>query len=73
MKNFIEIVDKYDNKHLINIRYIEEVVEKTEDSCYIYLAHNCPDAVEQDYYLVKEPYDVIKMAIERKVGAKHDS
>lgn len=49
MKNFIEIVDKYDNRHLINIRYIEEVVEKTEDSCYIYLAHNCPDAVEQDF------------------------
>ena len=70
MRNFIEIVCKDKNRHLINIRYIEEVVEFDEGSCYIYLAHNCPEAVEQDYFLINEPYDVIKKLIETKVGAE---
>lgn len=65
MKNFIEIVNKYGNRHLINIRCIEDVAENTEDNCYIYLTHNCPDDYEQDYYLVPESYEAIKAKIEK--------
>lgn len=68
MSEFIEVVYKDENRRLINIRYIEEVAEFDEGSCYIYLAHNCPNATEQDYYLINEPYDVIKRLIEMKDG-----
>ena len=45
---------------LLNIRHIEEVVEaETKDKCLIYMAFACPDAVEQDYFEVKESYDII--------------
>ena len=70
MKGFIEIVDGGGNRHLINIRHIEEVVETTKNRCWIYLMHNCPDANEQDYYLVEEPYDIIKKMLEMKEGAE---
>lgn len=70
MKGFIEIVDKGNRRHLINIKYIIEVIETDKNRCYIYLAYNCPGAIEQDYYLVNEPYDAIKMLIERKVGVE---
>ena len=68
MSKFIEVVCEGKNRHLINIRYIEEVAENDKGSCYIYLAHNSPDAITQDYYLIKEPYDAIKKLIEMKGG-----
>ena len=37
MKNFIEVCDGNGKKHLINIRHIEEIAEKNENSCFIYL------------------------------------
>ena len=64
MKGFIEI-EADCVKRLVNIRHIEEVVEFDKNSCYIYLAHNCPDAIEQDYYLVDESYESIKAKIEK--------
>lgn len=69
---FIEVVCKRKKRHFINIRYIEEVIECDEGGCYIYLAHNCPDATEQDYYLVNEPYEVIKRLIEDKEVLRRD-
>ena len=66
LKGFIEIIDRNVKKRLINIRHIEEVAERDEDSCYIYLMHNCPNAIEQDYYIVGEPYEVIKMLMIEK-------
>ena len=68
MSKFIEVLCKDNLRHLINIRYIEEVAEWDEDNCYIYLAHNSPDAVTQDYFLVNEPYEVIKKLVELKGG-----
>lgn len=65
MKNFIEVIDRNGKKHLMNIRHIEEIAEKDESSCFIYL-----DVVNnnetQDYYVINEPYEVIKKLIEVK-------
>ena len=65
MKGFIEVVDERNKRHLINIMHIEEIVECDENKCFIYL-----DVVNsgetQDYYVIHEPYDAIKMLIERK-------
>ena len=72
MPGFIEVVWKDKSRHLINIRYIEEVAECGKGSCYIYLAHNCPDATTQDYFLINEPYEVIKRLIEDKEVVKSD-
>ena len=67
MKGFIEITDKSGVKHLVNIRYIEEVAGSDNgDGCWIYLAFNCPDATEQDYFQTSEPYEVIKKALMEK-------
>ena len=60
---FIEVVGNREERHLINIRYIEEVMEGDNGSCCICLAHNCPNATNQDFYIVSEPYEVIKKVI----------
>ena len=65
MSGFIEIIDKNKNRRLLNVRHIEEVAEKiTKDGCYIYLAFNTPNAIEQDYFEVAESYDSIIGKIE---------
>ena len=63
MLEFIEVIDSSNKRHLINTRHIEEVVECDENKCYIYLMHNSPGAIEQDCYLINEPYEVIKTMI----------
>ena len=67
MKNFIEVTDRDMRRHLINIQHIEEVAEKDKHSCFIYL-----DVVNngetQDYYVIYEPYEIIKKLIELKGG-----
>ncbi len=69
MKNFIEVIDRDRKKHLINIQHIEEIAEKDENWCFIYL-----DVVNngetQDYYVINEPYEVIKSLIKEKEGAE---
>ena len=69
MKNFIEVTDRKRKRHLINIQHIEEIAEKDENSCLIYL-----DVVNngetQDYYVINEPYEVIKSLIKSKEGAE---
>lgn len=60
MSGFIEIIDKNKNRRLLNVRHIEEVAEKiTKDGCYIYLAFNTPNAIEQDYFEVAESYSSV--------------
>ena len=67
MRNFIEVIDRDRKRHLINIQHIEEIAEKDENCCFIYL-----DVVNngetQDYYVINEPYEVIKKLIEMKGG-----
>ena len=67
MSRFIEVTDSNGYRHLINIQHIEEIAEKSEDSCFIYL-----DVVNngetQDYYVINEPYEVLKKLIESKDG-----
>ena len=69
MSKFIEVTDSNGNRHLINIRHIEEIAEKNEGSCFIYL-----DVVNngetQDYYVIDEPYEVLKKLIESKGGGE---
>lgn len=69
MKGFIEVVDERNKRHLINVMHIEEIAECDENKCFIYL-----DVVNsgetQDYYVIHEPYDAMKMLIERKEGAE---
>jgi hypothetical protein len=68
MSGFIEIVDKKKCRRLINVRHIEEVAENiTKDGCYIYLAFNTPNAIEQDYFEVAESYDAITEKITESV------
>ena len=59
MKRFIEIIDSNNNRRFLNINHIEEIVEKDENNCYIYMAFNVPDAIEQDNFLVNKPYNEI--------------
>lgn len=59
MKRFIEIIGSDKKRRLLNINHIEEIVEKDENNCYVYMAFNEPDAIEQDYFLVNKPYDKI--------------
>ena len=67
MSKFVEVTDGKGKRHLINIRHIEEIAEKDDNSCLIYL-----DVVNsgetQDYYVINEPYEVIKKLIELKGG-----
>lgn len=65
MNGFIEIIDSNKKRRYLNINYIEEVAESDNDSCYIYMAFNCPDATDQDYFIVKRPYDEIVDIIKR--------
>lgn len=69
MSRFIELTDSNGNRHLINIQHIEEIAEKSVDSCFIYL-----DVVNngetQDYYVISEPFEVMKKLIEAKEGAE---
>ena len=68
MKNFIEVTDKQNKKHLINIRHIEEIVECNENECLIYFDVACGESL--DYYRVNEPYETIKLVLESKEGAE---
>lgn len=67
MKNFIEVIDRNGKRHLINIRHIEEITEKNEDSCFIYLGV-VNNGETQNYYVIDEPYEVIKKLIVAKGG-----
>lgn len=69
MKNFIEVTDRDRKRHLINIQHIEEIAERGENWCSIYL-----DVVNngetQNYYVINEPYEAIKKLIEVKEGER---
>lgn len=67
MKGFIEIVDKDGIKHLLNVRYIEEVREQDVGCGTIYFAFNFPNAIEQDYFYVSQSYDEIVALIKEAV------
>jgi hypothetical protein len=59
MIKFISITGSDGKKRILNTNYIEEIVEIDNDSCCIYMAFNCPDAMEQDYFMVNQPYEKI--------------
>lgn len=63
MKNFIEVTDSNGNRHLINILHIEEIAEKNEDSCWVYL-DVVTNGQAQNFYSINETYDAIKKLIE---------
>lgn len=69
IKGFIDILDTAGVRHLINIRHIEEIVEGEEGGgSWIYLAHNNPDAIEQDNVRVNESITDLKEYIMEAVG-----
>lgn len=70
MSRFIEVTDSNGNRHLINIQHIEEIAEKSVDSCFIYLDVVNPGQT-QDYYDINEPYEVLKKLIESKGGESY--
>ena len=49
MSGFIKITDKDGNRRLLNVNYIEEVLDIDNVESEILLAFNCPNATEQDY------------------------
>lgn len=63
MKGFIEVTDKEETMHLINIKHIEEVMNST-----IYLDVVNPDSIEQDHIFCEESYEEIKAKIAEAVG-----
>lgn len=63
MKGFIEVLNEDNNRVLININYIEEVVE-SKNSCIIYLDFHSPNNSSFDYEYIEEPYESIKSKIE---------
>lgn len=72
MKGFIEIVDKVGKRRCLNVRHIEEVCEVGEHHCNIYMAFNCPDAYEQDYFQVRKSYDEIVALIREAMSWPKD-
>lgn len=64
---FIAIVGKDGKRRLLNVRHIEEVCEIGEHHCDIYMAFNCPNATDQDYFQVRQSYDEIVALIKEAV------
>ena len=61
---FLDICDTKGVRHLVNLRYIEEIVEAEDGGgCWIHLAFNCPNAVEQDYIRVNESFETMKILL----------
>lgn len=58
MNEFIQVETKDGMRRFVNVRYIEEIIEN-HNGCTIYLAFNCPSAVEQDYIDTFIPYDEV--------------
>ena len=58
-RGFIAIIGKDGKRRLLNVRHIEEVCEVGEHHCNIYMAFNTPNAIEQDYFQVRQSYDEI--------------
>ena len=63
MKGFIEVLNEDNNRVLININYIEEVIEE-KNNCIIYLNFHSPNSNSFDFEYIKEPYESIKSKIE---------
>lgn len=68
MSRFIEVTDRNGKRHLINIQHIEEVAEKSVDSCSTIYLDVVNNGETQNYYVIDEPYEVIKKLIESKGG-----
>lgn len=59
MSGFIEIVCRDKNKHLINIKYIEEIAETSDENvCLIYLTSR-----NDEYWEIRESYETVKNKI----------
>lgn len=63
MKGFIETLNEDNNRVLININYIEEVVE-SNNGCIIYFSFHSPNNNPFDYEYIEETYESIKSKIE---------
>ena len=62
MSAFIKIVDTTGNMRLINVNYIEEVLDLDNGKSGINLAFNCPNATAQDNIMVNIPFnELVKM------------
>lgn len=57
MSAFIKITDTTGNRRLINVNYIEEVLDLDNGKSEINLAFNCPNATEQDSVIVNVSFD----------------
>lgn len=64
---FIELIDDYGRKHLMNLLYIQEVVADDDEHCTIYFAFNQPNAYEQDHIKVNLPYERVVSTIRKAV------
>ena len=67
MAEFIEVTCG-DDKWLLNVNIIEQV-KGSSFGATIYLAFNCPNAIEQDYIVVEESYEKVR---EMLMGGKED-
>ena len=57
MSAFIKITSATGVRGLINVNYIEEVLDLDNGKSEINLAFNCPNATEQDSVIVNIPFD----------------
>ena len=61
MAKFIEVTTQDGAKRLINTAWIEEIWEG--DNATIYFAFQAENMVDQDYMVVMESYEEIKMKV----------
>lgn len=68
MSAFIKITDTTGNRRLINVNYIEEVLDLDNGKSEINLAFNCPNATEQDSVIVNVSFDkLVEMILNAEV------
>lgn len=68
MSGFIKITDITGNRRLINVNYIEEVLDLDNGKSEINLAFNCPNATEQDSVIVNVSFDkLVEMILNAEV------
>lgn len=72
MSGFIKITDKDGNRRLLNVNYIEEVLDLDNGKSEINLAFNCPNATEQDNIIVNIPFDELAEMIRNAGGNEND-
>ena len=64
MNDFIE-VHVHGERHLVNLRSVEDILDMGKDGTAIYFTFSAPDAVYQDRIFTDETYEEVRRMIWR--------